>query len=89
MTQHHVIFTGHVQGVGFRFTARDFARDLDIVGWVRNLPDGSVEMLAEGEEAALTELLSRLKAHFRGYIHNASVQNAPASGSPVTFEIVF
>ena len=89
MTQYNVVFTGRVQGVGFRFTTRDMARDLGLVGWVKNLPDGTVEMLAEGEEAALDELLARLKAYFQGHIRDASVHKAPGSGACTTFEIVF
>ena len=89
LRQCHVVFSGHVQGVGFRFTARNFARDLEIVGFVRNLPGGSVEVVAEGEEAALAELLAQLKACFRGNIHDAIVHSAPASGSYTVFEIAF
>ncbi len=87
--QYHVIFSGRVQGVGFRFTARDRARSLGIVGWVKNLPDGSVEMLAEGEEADLVELLAQLKSFFRGNIHSATVQKAPVTGAYSVFEIAF
>lgn len=46
----HVIFDGRVQGVGFRYTVMDLARGFDVRGWVRNLPAGSVELLAAGEE---------------------------------------
>jgi acylphosphatase len=49
--------TGHVQGVGYRQTCRRVARSLDLVGWVRNLPDGSVEAFAQGGDAALDGLL--------------------------------
>ncbi|WP_404980574.1 acylphosphatase [Carboxydichorda subterranea] len=48
---------GRVQGVGFRDFTRREARRLGLVGWVRNLPDGSVEVWAEGPDSALEELV--------------------------------
>ncbi len=54
----HVYIYGHVQGVCFRATARVKAVTLGLTGYVRNLPDGSVELEAEGEEQALRELIS-------------------------------
>jgi acylphosphatase len=56
----HVVVTGHVQGVGFRFTTVDQAQRLGVRGWVRNQPDGSVEVQAEGERAAVEALVRYL-----------------------------
>ncbi|HTR49263.1 MAG TPA: acylphosphatase [Kofleriaceae bacterium] len=50
--------TGHVQGVSYRASAAAHARRLGLVGWVRNLPDGSVELEAEGDDAPLAELVA-------------------------------
>ncbi len=54
----HAIVRGRVQGVGYRASAQHEGRRLSLVGWVRNLPDGSVELEAEGPRAALEALLA-------------------------------
>ena len=51
----HLIITGHVQGVWYRASAKTKADDLGIVGYAKNRTDGSVEILAQGEEAALQQ----------------------------------
>lgn len=57
----HVVVTGTVQGVGFRFTTRRQALHLGLTGWVRNEPDGSVALCAQGPEAAVDRLISFLE----------------------------
>lgn len=54
MTAQRVVFEGRVQGIGFRYTVKDLARSFDVCGWVKNLPDGSVELQVMGapEEVA-------------------------------------
>lgn len=52
---------GRVQGVGFRHFTKARARKLDVTGWVRNEPDGSVRLEAEGDEAALSSLLDAVR----------------------------
>ncbi|MEK6727234.1 MAG: acylphosphatase [Candidatus Omnitrophota bacterium] len=72
--QVHVFYTGRVQGVGFRFTAIDIARGLDVCGWVKNLRDGRVELVAEAEEDTLKDFLSRINTLFSRYIQDAEVE---------------
>jgi len=57
----HAFISGRVQGVGFRYYAQKRAELYGITGWVRNLPDGRVEVLAEGDEELLKEFLKDLK----------------------------
>ena len=56
------IVTGRVQAVGFRYWAQKSAIQLHITGWVRNNPDGAVEILAEGDQKDLTRLHTLLKS---------------------------
>jgi acylphosphatase len=56
----HVIVRGRVQGVGFRWFVREAARGLGVAGWVRNSPDGAVEVAAESDDAALASLRATL-----------------------------
>lgn len=70
MTGRHVFYEGRVQGVGFRWTTKNLARGYDVVGWVKNLPDGRVEMQVSGEADEVDAFLeaieeSELKSHIR------------------------
>ena len=56
MTRLHVLATGLVQGVGFRWFVRETARRHDLAGWVLNRPDGGVEVMAEGHAEAIEAL---------------------------------
>jgi acylphosphatase len=57
----HVYVSGRVQGVGFRYFVLDHAQRLNLTGWVRNLWNGGVELIAEGEQAQLEQLLAVIK----------------------------
>ena len=57
----HAFVSGRVQGVGFRWTTLDAARQLKIVGWVRNLMDGRVEVMSEAEENNLKQFIELLR----------------------------
>jgi len=56
----HLVVRGRVQGVGFRWFVREMAEDLRLAGWVRNRPDGAVEVTAEGPAVAIDRLRAAL-----------------------------
>ena len=58
----HIVVEGHVQGVGFRYFVERNALELCLTGWVRNLQNGDVEILAEGEKGSLDQFLSRVSS---------------------------
>lgn len=69
---------GRVQGVGYRYFVLRTARELGLAGWARNLPDGSVEVVAEGSEAALESLEESLREG-PSLARVSDVQRAPAA----------
>lgn len=84
-----IIFFGRVQGVGFRFTALRTANRCELVGWVRNLPDGSVEMLAQGRKADIEQCLAEIKDYFSGYITEIKTDEVPTNPAYNDFRITF
>ena len=56
-TYRQVLYAGRVQGVGFRYSVKQVAEGYEVTGWVRNLPDGRVELQAGGEREELEEFL--------------------------------
>lgn len=82
MSDLHVRVTGLVQGVGFRWFVRERARRLGLAGWVRNLPDGSVEVLAAGDPGQLELLRGELRKGPRGAAVDALVELGPAAPEP-------
>lgn len=84
----HLYVAGLVQGVGFRDFTRREARRLGVVGWVRNLPDGRVEIWAEGSASALAALVEQVRRGPRG-ARVTAVQEQPASptGAFSDFEV--
>jgi acylphosphatase len=74
MKRAHVFYSGRVQGIGFRYTAQNIAEDLGIHGWVKNLEDGRVEIVAESEEKNLKEFLDKIsKGPLGRYIKDVDV----------------
>jgi acylphosphatase len=81
------VVQGRVQGVGFRYYAARAARELGVSGWVRNLPDGSVETLVEGDAAAVEGYLDRLRRGPSASRVDGVVVEEKAEEGHSTFEI--
>jgi len=85
----HAYFSGQVQGVGFRYAARSVASGLRISGWVKNLSDGRVEVVAEGEEAELKKFLGSLKGQMSCCRFTESLSWEPPTGEFKGFNVTF
>lgn len=75
-----VLFSGYVQGVGFRWTAEAVAGRHKVAGYVRNLRDGRVELVAEGAPDELDRFITALHERMREYIQDVNASDAPATG---------
>lgn len=84
-----VYFAGHVQGVGFRDAARRSARGFAVSGFVRNLPDGRVHLVVEGEEAEVASFLGALGEQMSGAIRETKQDIRPATSEFTGFQIRF
>jgi acylphosphatase len=82
-----VHYTGRVQGVGFRATAEHIAGRYPVTGTVRNLPDGRVELLAEGERADVVAFLAAVRARFARQITNESADWQAVTGRFASFDV--
>jgi len=89
MLAKHIIFTGRVQGVGFRFTARRAANRRQLTGFVRNVPDGTVEMLAQGRSEDIDDCIQDIKEYFTGYIRETKIEEIPPDPRYIDFKITF
>ena len=84
----HVFYTGRVQGVGFRYSAREVACGFDVTGFVGNVPDGRVELVIEGEAAEAQAFLAAIHdTQLGNYIRTEDVNWRPATGEFTGFEI--
>lgn len=84
-----LLFSGLVQGVGFRFTARDFANKYKLKGWVKNLSDGRVELDIEGREDVLNNFLQDLQREFINNIAEFKQEEVSEGISETGFHIKF
>ncbi|MBC7784066.1 MAG: acylphosphatase [Burkholderiales bacterium] len=76
----HCYFKGRVQGVGFRYTARNLAINYDVSGFIRNLPDGRVELVAEGPGTEVVNFVEAICDRMKGHIQHVDQDEEPVSG---------
>lgn len=84
-----VSFSGAVQGVGFRYSARSLARGFAVTGYVKNMADGTVELVAQGPHEEVEGFISALKERMSGYIRGIRERDDEPSGGFEGFEITF
>jgi len=89
MERRRVHYSGHVQGVGFRYTVRSIARQYPVTGFVQNLSDGRVVLVAEGDATELDRFLSDVSSTMQGYIRTAEPETIAATGEFRTFDVRF
>ncbi len=82
-------FSGTVQGVGFRYTAHHLAQGFQVTGYVRNLPDGRVELVAEGEPDQIDGLVHAIQQTMRSCVRDTTCSESPATGEHRAFNIAF
>lgn len=83
-----VTYSGRVQGVGFRYTIRQVALGFEVTGFVRNFPDGRVEMIAEGDEEEVKKFLHAVgQSDLSAYIRHETADWVPATGEYRDFSI--
>ena len=89
MERREVVFRGMVQGVGFRYTARAIARNHAVLGFVRNLADGRVQLVVEGQREEIGRYLEELNYHMADYIREARETVEEPTGEFDAFEVRF
>jgi acylphosphatase len=83
------VFKGHVQGVGFRYTVQRISRQFPVTGHVRNLDDGSVEVLAEGSTIMIEQFIDTISIDMARYIRAVHVEAHAYTGSFAGFTVAF
>jgi acylphosphatase len=87
LKRYHILFTGQIQGVGFRFTAARLAGRYGIHGWVRNLADGRVELEVQADKPDLDDFFADLQKQFSVYLREIDKQELPLGNLGQGFEI--
>ena len=89
MVRAHVLYSGTVQGVGFRYTTQRFASTLRLTGWVKNLADGRVELVCEGSREQIENLLYKIDKQFEARIKHKDIDWLDARKAFSGFEITY
>ena len=75
MIRKRVTYSGHVQGVGFRYTVRQIAANYAVTGYVRNLTNGKVEIVVEGQPAMVQAFMSGIQEEMAAYIRETAAHD--------------
>ena len=80
-------FSGRVQGVGFRYTVNHAASRYALRGYVKNLPDGRVELVMEGDEKDMETLVAEISRQMSGFIKDVKCESSKATGEFKDFTV--
>lgn len=83
----HIYYSGNVQGVGFRFSTMRVAGGYQVTGFVRNMMDGRVEVLAEGDADEVDRFIEGIADAMSGYIRDTRIIDEPYTGRFSRFDI--
>jgi acylphosphatase len=83
----HIYYSGDVQGVGFRYSTCKIAANYSVTGYVRNMPDGRVDVLAEGSSKEVDGFLADLAERMSRYIRSTQEYSEPPTGRFNRFDI--
>lgn len=84
-----IIYSGTVHGVGFRWAAEAVANSIGLTGWVRNCPDGTVEVVTEGEADDIQVFMNKIKKEMGHYIRSSRVKWEDSRSEFDSFNITF
>ncbi|MDG3006271.1 acylphosphatase [Paludisphaera mucosa] len=83
LERRRILFSGRVQGVGFRATTSWLARGFEVAGYVRNLADGRVEVVAEGDDAELDKFVEAVRGELGGFIRDVDASPLTTDAPPL------
>jgi acylphosphatase len=84
-----VHYSGRVQGVGFRATVVNIARDHPVTGWVKNLADGRVQLLVEGKEEDVKKFLLAIRTRWKNNIEKEQPEEKTPTGKYQSFGVMY
>ena len=87
LVRRRVIYHGRVQGVGFRYTTASIASRFSVTGYVKNLPDGTVELMIDDTSANLDDFMAEVSAKFDRHIVRVDCEELASDGSFIEFDI--
>jgi acylphosphatase len=82
-----ILFSGHVQGVGFRFQTFKLAQEYTVTGWVANLPNGQVQLVVEGSRGQIRQFIDRIQSRMSDNIRSVETTKSDPTGVFEGFEI--
>jgi len=85
----HVVYTGRVQGVGFRFTAQRIAMRYELAGYVKNMPSGQVEMFVQGHPEDVKDCLRDISESFAAHVRDTQINEVSKNPNYTEFTIAF